>query len=79
MTEQAIQKKRANQLEKEGYFVIKLINTNVNGIPDLLAIHPEKGVLFSEIKKPNRVLSDLQKYRLKQLKEYGCRTEVYRG
>ena len=79
MTEQAIQKKRANQLEKEGYFVIKLINTNVNGIPDLLAIHPEKGVLFSEIKKPNGVLSDLQKYRLKQLKEYGCRTEVYRG
>jgi len=50
MREQQIQKKRIDQLEKEGYFVIKLIKTNKNGIPDVLAIPPDTPVIFSEIK-----------------------------
>ena len=37
-TEQQIQSKRIKQLEEEGYFVLKLIKTNKNGIPDILAI-----------------------------------------
>jgi hypothetical protein len=40
MTEQAIQSKRIKQLEAEGYYVIKLVKTNKNGIPDLIAIPP---------------------------------------
>ena len=51
MTEQRIQKKRIDQLEAEGYYVIKLIKTNKNGIPDLIAIPPNCDVLFSEVKK----------------------------
>ena len=35
MTEQQIQSKRIKQLESEGYYVLKLIKTNKNGIPDL--------------------------------------------
>ena len=50
MTEQQIQNKRIRQLEAEGYYVLKLIMTNKNGIPDLLAIPPNSDVLFSEIK-----------------------------
>ena len=38
MTEQQIQKKRIDQLEKEGYYVLKLVKTNKNGIPDIVAI-----------------------------------------
>lgn len=79
MREQAIQKKRIDQLEKEGYFVIKLIKTNKNGIPDVLAIPPGVEVLFSEIKTKNGKLSKIQEYRLKELDGYGFRTEVYRG
>lgn len=37
MTEQQIQTKRIKELEAEGYYVIKLIKTNKNGIPDLVA------------------------------------------
>ena len=70
MTEQQIQSKRIKQLEAEGYYVIKLIKTNKNGIPDLIAIPPNCEVIFSEIKKPKGKLSRLQEYRL---------TEVYRG
>lgn len=79
MTEQQIQKSRIKQLESEGYYVIKLLKTNKNGIPDLVALHPNGDVLFSEIKKPKGVLSKLQEYRLKELEEHGFRTEVYRG
>ena len=61
MTEQQIQSKRIKQLESEGYYVIKLIKTNKNGIPDLLAIAPEAQVLFSEIKTPKGKTSELQK------------------
>ena len=79
MTEQQIQNKRIKELEAEGYYVIKLKLTNKNGIPDLLALPRGCDVLFSEIKKPKGVLSELQKYRLKELKEYGFKTEVYKG
>jgi Holliday junction resolvase len=79
MTEQQIQKKRIDQLEKEGYYVLKLIKTNKNGIPDVLAIPPGSGVIFSEIKTPKGKLSPIQEYRLKELDKHGFRTEVYRG
>ena len=79
MTEQQIQSKRIKQLESEGYYVLKLIKTNKNGIPDLIAIPKNANVLFSEIKKPTGKLSKLQEYRLKELEEYGFRVEVYNG
>jgi hypothetical protein len=79
MTEQQIQAKRIKQLEAEGYYVLKLIKTNRNGIPDIIAIPPNSGVLFSEVKTKTGRLSKLQEYRLKELDGYGFRTEVYRG
>ncbi len=79
MTEQQIQSKRIKQLEAEGYYVIKLIKTNKNGIPDLIAIPPDSGVIFSEVKKPKGKVSKLQEYRLQELEAHGVTTEVYRG
>ena len=79
MTEQQIQAKRIKQLESEGYYVIKLIKTNKNGIPDLIAIPQGCNVLFSEIKKPTGVVSELQKSRIKELKKHGLKTEIYKG
>ena len=79
MTEQQIQSKRIKELEAEGYYVLKLIKINKNGIPDLLAIPPNCEVLFSEVKTPKGKVSVLQKYRLKELKDYGFKTEVHKG
>jgi Holliday junction resolvase len=78
MKEQQIQSKRIKQLEAEGYYVLKLIKTNKNGIPDLIAIK-EGEILFSEIKASNGKLSEVQKYRIKELESYGFKTEVYNG
>lgn len=79
MTEQQIQKKKINELEDSGYYVIKLIKTNKNGIPDILALHPTKGIEFYEIKNSKGKTSKLQEYRIKELREYGFKAEVYRG
>ena len=79
MSEQEIQRKRIKELESEGYYVLKLTVTNKNGIPDLIAIPKDADVLFIECKKGKGKLSELQKYRLKELEKYGFRTEVYSG
>ena len=79
MTEQQIQSKKIKQLESEGYYVIKLINTNKNGIPDLIAIPPGSDVLFVEVKGPKGRLSKLQEYRIKELESYQIKTEIHRG
>jgi len=79
MTEQQIQSKRIKELEEQGYYVLKLIKTNKNGIPDVLAINPDAADIFSEIKTKTGKLSKLQEYRLKELSTFGFKTEVYRG
>lgn len=78
-TEQQIQSKRIKQLEAEGYYVIKIIKANKNGLPDILALHPTKGILFCEVKTEKGVLSELQKFRLKELQQYGFDVQVLRG
>jgi hypothetical protein len=79
MREQQIQAKRIKQLESEGYYVIKLIRTNKNGIPDLIAIPKGADVLFSEIKTPKGRLSEIQKYRIAELEKHGLKTEIYKN
>lgn len=79
MTEQQIQSKKIKELEDEGYFVIKLVSTNKNGIPDLIAIPRNSDVLFVEVKRPGGRLSKLQQYRHKQLKSHGIKVELHYG
>lgn len=79
MTEQQIQFKKIKDLEAQGYYVIKLINTNKNGIPDLIAIPKESDVLFVEVKKKNGKTSKLQDYRIKELRDHGVKVEIHKG
>jgi len=68
MLESAIQKKIINYLEKQGYTVVNLIKTNKSWIPDLIATKDWK-CLWIEVKRPGGVLSKLQEYRIKKLRE----------
>jgi Holliday junction resolvase len=79
MTEQQIQTKKIRELEAQGYYVIKLINTNKNGIPDLIAIPKNSDVLFVEVKGPNGKLSKLQEFRKKELENHGVNVEVFKS
>jgi hypothetical protein len=78
MKESQIQSKKIKELEAQGYYVLKLIKTNKNGIPDLIAIPPNSDVEFFEVKTPNGKTSPLQEWRLKELKEHGVKAEVYK-
>lgn len=75
MSEAQHQRKIISQLEAEGYYVLKLIQTNKNGIPDILALKQNE-IRFIEVKAKNGKLSKLQEYRLNELKEKGFKTEV---
>lgn len=79
MKEQQIQSKKIKELEAQGYYVIKLINTNKNGIPDLIAIPPNSDILFIEVKRPDGKVTKLQEYRHKELEEKGIKVEIFRG
>ena len=79
MTEQQLQTKKIKELEGAGYYVIKLLKTNKNGIPDLLALHSSYGIEFYEIKDKKGKVSKLQEFRINELKKNGFKAEVFRG
>ena len=76
--ESVIQKKIITQLEKQGYFVLKLIKCNKNGYPDLIVIK-ENETIFIEVKRPDGVLSELQKVRIKELKSRNINVKIWQG
>ena len=78
LTEQAIQKKIITQLEKQGYFVLKLIKCNKNGYPDLIAVK-ENETIFIEVKRPDGMLSELQKVRIKELRSRNINVKIWQG
>ena len=79
MTEQQIQAKLIKELERDGYYVIKLVKTNKNGIPDLIAIPKGSDVEFIEVKRPNGKPSKLQEFRIKELINHGIKAIVHYG
>lgn len=75
-TEQQIQTKIIKQLTKEGWYVIKLIKTSKNGIMDLLC-HRQGQTMYIEVKRPEGVLSELQKIRIIELKKQNIDVRVW--
>lgn len=76
MLESKIQTKIKKRLEKDGWEVIKLIKTSWIGIPDLMALKDGK-IKFIEVKQTIGILSEIQKLRIKQLKDKGFEVLVW--
>lgn len=76
MTEQQIQTKIINTLRKDGWYVNKLINTSLKGVPDLIA-HKEGRTVYIEVKRPGQKPRPLQEFRMKELEKYGIKTLVF--
>ncbi len=76
MSEQSYQKKLIKQYEDDGWYVIKLIKTNRNGIPDLLCLKRDHKPTFIEVKGKNGKLSKLQEYRINELIKHGFSTKI---
>ncbi len=56
-------------MEGKGFFVVKLIKTNKNGIPDLLCMRKDE-YFFIEVKSSKGKLSKIQEYRIKELQTF---------
>ena len=76
MLESAIQSSIKKKLEADGWIVVKLIKTSMNGIPDLLAL---KGgcCRFIEVKQPKGVISPIQQYVIDTLRINGFDVEIW--
>lgn len=70
MLEQKIQSKIIKNLEKDGWYVVKLITTTKAGIPDLLCLKKGRTV-FIEVKRPGGKVSELQRLRMAELLKQG--------
>ena len=66
MLESSYQRKVIKKYESLGFYVIKLIKSNIVGIPDLICLKPDK-VIFVEVKGLKTPLSAVQKYLHKKL------------
>jgi len=75
MRESAIQSQVIKYLEKIGWYVVKIIQTNKNGWPDLQG-HKEGITIFIEVKSEKGKVSQLQQYRHKQLTDAGFKVLV---
>ena len=75
MKEQAYQAKLIKEYEKKGWTVIKIIMSNKAGLPDLICMKPDE-VKFIEVKGPKGRLSEVQKYRIEELRGKGFEVEV---
>ena len=79
MTEQQYQKKIIDKYTIDGWYVIKLIKTNKNGIPDLLCLKKDEIPLFIEVKRSIGVVSKLQQYRINELNEAGFKAIILKN
>jgi Holliday junction resolvase len=70
MRESIIQRQIITWLTNSGWMPIKLIQTNLNGIPDLMALKDSRTV-FIEVKQPGKKPNDLQQYRIEKLHKAG--------
>jgi Holliday junction resolvase len=70
MLESKIQRKIIADLQKKGWLVIKVIQSNAPGFPDLMALK-EGRAIFLEVKQPGKKPRPLQLYRHEQLRKQG--------
>ena len=66
-------------MESNGWFVLKLIKTNKNGIPDLICLKKGREPKFIEVKAKNGIVSKLQEYRIKELTALGFDAMIKRS
>lgn len=70
MLEKQIQSRIIKDLERQGWYVVKLITTTKAGIPDLMALKNGRTV-FIEVKRPGGKLSPIQQFRHEELRSNG--------
>jgi Holliday junction resolvase len=74
-SEAEIQAQIIKEMRSRGWLVNKLIQTTLNGSPDLIA-HKDGRTVYIEVKRPGQKVRPLQDFRHRELARYGISTYV---
>ena len=74
-SEAEIQTQIIKEMRSRGWLVNKLIQTTLNGSPDLIA-HKDGRTVYIEVKRPGQKVRPLQDFRHRELARYGISTYV---
>jgi hypothetical protein len=74
--ESEIQSRLIKKYSKEGWLCCKIIQTSLNGIPDILLIKNGQ-YKWIEVKRKGKKLDPLQEYRKKELESFGAIVETF--
>lgn len=77
MLEKELQARVIKELERYGWYCVKIIQTNKNGIPDLIC-HREGLTFYIELKRPGLKPTPLQDMRQKELRRAGILVHTVR-
>ena len=69
-SEAQIQAEIVRELRRQGWLVNKLVQTTLNGSPDLIA-HKDGRTVYIEVKRPGQKPRPLQDYRHRELRSHG--------
>lgn len=78
MLESQLQAKCIKYAQEQGWIVLKIISSNMNGISDLI-LFKDGVTIFIEMKTEKGRVAPLQLYRQKQLLEQGFKYEICRS
>ena len=73
MTESKLQTKILKDLESKGYYTVKTIKLNKNGLHDIFAFKDGKAT-FIEVKATGQKPSELQIFRIEEVKKFGIKS-----
>lgn len=73
--ESALQKKIINYLKRKGWYVVKIVMSNTNGIPDIWAGKKGK-CIWIEVKDKGEIAEPLQLVRHEELRAQGFQVFV---
>lgn len=76
MLEKVIQTQIKKKLQEDGWIVVKLIKTSMNGIPDLMCLK-DGDVKFIEVKQSKGIISPVQQYVIDILRTNGFDVEIW--
>ena len=68
MSESKFEQRTSKRLEARGWMAVKLMQTNKNGIPDRMYLRDGQ-IFFIEFKSAIGRLSEVQNYRIKELRD----------